>query len=209
MMPEVEVLNRESRPVGKIELPQEIFGAPVRKDIIHEAVRNYLANRRQGTAATKTRGLVRGGGRKPWRQKHTGRARAGSIRSPLWRGGGVVFGPMPRDYSYRLPRKMKWAAINSALSAKLADGEIVVVDDISITKPKTKQMVSLLEGLGLKKSVLIVIPERDRTLELAARNIPTVDVTMVNELNIYTILTHEKLLFTQKAVEKMKEVCLG
>ncbi len=208
-MPEIDLLNKDNKPVGRVELPSEVFDVAVRRDILHEVVRNHLANRRQGTAATKTRGLVRGGGKKPWKQKHTGKARAGSNRSPLWRGGGVVFGPSPRDYSYKLPKKLKWFALNSALSAKLSDGEIIVVEDLPIVEPKTKNMVSLLKGFGLKNSVLIIVPEKNRALELAARNIPNVDVVRVNELNVYNILTHERLLVTQGSVERMKEVYLG
>jgi len=207
-MPEVEVVDKENNPVGKTELPDEIFGVEVNKALLHEVVLNHLANKRQGTATTKTRGLVSGGGRKPYRQKGTGRARAGSIRSPLWRGGGTVFGPQPRDYSYKLPKKKKWLALSSALAAKLSDGEIIVIDDLSINEPKTKAVKGLLKNLGLK-NVLMVIPERDETLELAARNIPRVDVARVKELNVYSILVHEKLLISQNAIEKMKEVYLG
>lgn len=208
-MPEVEVLNKENKSVGTVELPPDIFGAEVKKELLHEVVRNHLANKRQGTASTKTRGLVSGGGRKPYRQKGTGRARAGSIRSPLWRGGGTVFGPLPRDYSYRLPKKVKWAALSSALSAKLSDGEIMVIDDLSIPEPKTRILAGLLKGLGLKNNILIIVPEKDEVLELAARNIPKVDIARVGELNVYSILTHEKLLITKDAIERIKEVYVG
>jgi large subunit ribosomal protein L4 len=208
-MPEVEVLNKENKSVGTVELPPDIFGAEVKKELLHEVVRNHLANKRQGTASTKTRGLVSGGGRKPYRQKGTGRARAGSIRSPLWRGGGTVFGPLPRDYSYRLPKKVKWAALSSALSAKLSDGEIMVIDDLSIPEPKTRILAGLLKGLGLKNNILIIVPEKDEVLELAARNIPRVDIARVGELNVYSILTHEKLLITKDAIERIKEVYVG
>jgi len=207
-MPQVDVIDRENKPVGRIDLPTEIFGAEVKRALLHEVVRNYLANMRQGSACTKTRGLVSGGGRKPWRQKGTGRARAGSIRSPLWRGGGTVFGPRPRDYSYKLPKKMRWAALSSALSAKLSDGELMVVDDLSLPEPKTRLLVGLLRGLGLDSSTLIILPEKDGVLELAARNIPRVDVARVSELNAYAILSHEKVVFTKGAVEKMREVYL-
>jgi large subunit ribosomal protein L4 len=207
-MPQVDVIDRENKAVGKIDLPPEIFGTEVRKALLHEVVRNYLANMRQGSASTKTRGLVSGGGRKPWRQKGTGRARAGSIRSPLWRGGGTVFGPRPRDYSYKLPKKMKWTALSSALSAKLSDGELMVVEELSLPEPKTRLLVGLLRGLGLDGSTLIVLPEKDGVLELAARNIPRVDVARVSELNAYAILSHEKVVLTRGAVEKMREVYL-
>lgn len=207
-MLQADVVNIENKPVGKVELPDEIFGAKVKKGLLHEVVRNYLANQRQGTASTKTRGLVSGGGKKPWRQKHTGRARAGSIRSPLWRGGGTVFGPMPRDYSYRLPKKVKWLALGAALSAKFTDGEIVVVDDLPVVKPKTKDLYSFLKGFGLR-NVLILLPDDNKTIKLAARNIPNVDVAIVGELHVYDILLHEKLLMTRDAVERIKEVYLG
>ncbi len=207
-MPQVDVLNKENKSMGRLELPPEIFGVEVKKGLLHEVVRNHLANRRQGCASTKTKGLVSGGGRKPYRQKGTGRARAGSIRSPLWRGGGTVFGPRPRDYSYKLPKKVKWTALSSALTGKLSDGELIVVDELSVPEPKTKLLASLLNGLGLNGSLLIVLAEKDVNLELAARNIHRVDVTRVSELNVYSILSHEKIILTKNAVEKMKEVYL-
>ncbi|MBI4688452.1 MAG: 50S ribosomal protein L4 [Nitrospirae bacterium] len=206
-MPEVDILNKEKKAIGKIDLPAELFEVPVNKGLLHEAVRNYLANQRQGTAATKTKGLVSGGGKKPWKQKHTGRARAGSNRSPLWRGGGIVFGPQPRDYSYRLPKKVKWAALNSALSAKFSDGEVIIIDTLNIDEPKTKKLVSLLKGFGLgDNKVLIIIPDKENNLELAARNMPNVAVSRIGCLNTYDILAHQKLLITKAALEHMKEV---
>lgn len=208
-MPQVDIFNKENNTVGTMELPSEIFDVEVKKGLLHEVVRNHLANRRQGTASTKTRGLVSGGGRKPYRQKGTGRARAGSNRSPIWRGGGTVFGPMPRSYSYKLPKKVKWGAISSALTAKFSDGEIIVVDDISIPASKTRVLAELLKDFGLKDNVLIILPDRNEVLERAARNIPRVDVTRVNELNVYSILNHAKLILTKDAVERMKEVYLG
>ena len=208
-MPEIDVINRENKSVGKAELPDDIFSVEVKKGLLHEVVRNQLANRRQGNAATKTRGLVRGGGRKPYRQKGTGRARAGSNRSPVWRGGGTTFGPQPRDYSYKLPKKMKWLALSSALAAKLADEEIMIVDDLSLKEPKTREVRGLLDGLGLKCSALMVISEKNESLERASRNIPGVNVARVGELNVYSILAHEKLVISRDALEKMKEVYLG
>ncbi|MCK5138587.1 MAG: 50S ribosomal protein L4 [Thermodesulfovibrionia bacterium] len=204
---QVDIISMENKPVGKVELPNDIFGVAVKKGILHEVVRNYLANQRQGTAVTKTRGKVSGGGRKPYRQKGTGRARAGSNRSPLWKGGGTVFGPVKRDYSYKLPKKVKWTALGAALSSKFSDGEILVVKDFSLEKPKTRELVTLLKGLGLK-NVLIILPAEDETIKRAARNVPNVKIGVVGKLNVYEILFHEKLLFTQKAVEKMKEVYL-
>jgi len=208
-MAEFDIISKENKSVGKVDLPDDIFGVDVKKGLLHEVVRNHLANRRQGCSATKTRGLVSGGGKKPWRQKGTGRARAGSNRSPLWRGGGTVFGPQPRDYSYKLPKKMKWAALSSALSVKLSNAEVVVIDELSVSEPKTKEVRGLLDGLNIDRNVLIIVPSRNETLELAARNIPGVTVSRVSELNVYSVLAHEKLLITKEAVEKMKEVYLG
>ncbi|RMG66802.1 MAG: 50S ribosomal protein L4 [Nitrospirae bacterium] len=206
-MPEIEVKDRENKVVGKITLPENIFGLKVKKDILHAAVVNYLANQRQGTHATKTRGMVSGGGKKPWRQKHTGRARHGSIRSPLWKGGGVVFGPQPRDYSYKLPKKQKRLALKIALSAKLKDDELTVVDSINFDKPRTKDMVTFLKGLGLdSKSVLIVTEEKDDNVYLSARNIPGVDVMRAQDLNTYEILVHQNVVITRDALKKIQEV---
>ena len=208
-MLQADILNKDNKSVGKVELPSDIFGTDVKKGVLHEVVRNYLANQRQGSAVTKTKGFVSGGGAKPYKQKGTGRARAGSNRSPLWKGGGTVFGPQQRDYSYKLPKKVKWAALSSALSAKYADGEVMVIDDLSIESPKTKILSGLLKGLGLKNDVLIVVAERNRALELAAKNIPKVDIAKVNDLNVYAVLAHGKLLILKDAVKRMEEVYLG
>lgn len=208
-MPQIDIRDKKNKPVGKADLPDDIFSAEVKKGLLHEVVVNHLANKRQGTAATKTRGLVSGGGKKPYRQKGTGRARSGSNRSPLKRGGGTVFGPQPRDYSYKLPKKVKWQALGSALAAKFADGEIVVVDDLSVAGPKTKMVTEMLRDLGLQKSVLMIVPEKNEALELAARNIPRVHVARVNELNVYSILAHETLLIARDSIERMKEAYLG
>jgi large subunit ribosomal protein L4 len=207
-MPEREVRDIKNEVKGKVDLPEGIFGLPVRKDILHTSVVNYLANQRQGTHATKTKGLVSGGGKKPWKQKHTGRARAGSIRSPLWRGGGTIFGPLPRDYSYRLPKNLKRRAVGEALSAKVADGAITILDTITMEKPRTQEVVKILRNLGLEgKSVLIVLPEKDNTILLSSRNIPRVTVLRVTDLNPYQILTHETILITRAALDKVPEVC--
>ncbi len=208
-MLEVEIINKEKKSVGKTALPEDIFGVSINKGLLHEVVRNHLANKRQGNASTKTRGMVRGGGRKPYKQKGTGRARAGTIRSPLWKGGGTVFGPHPRDYSYKLPKKAKWVALSSALAAKFADGEIRIIDDLTVAEAKTREVKNLLSGLGLESNVLMIIPEKDQKLELAARNLKRVSVARVNELNVYTILSHETLLISKDAVERMKEAYLG
>ena len=208
-MAQVDLINKANESVGKAELPDDIFGVEVKKGLLHEVVLNHLANKRQGNASTKNRANVRGGGRKPFKQKGSGRARQGTIRSPLLRGGGVVFGPLPRDYSYKLPKKAKWAALSSALSAKFADGEIMVMDEINVTEPKTKAMVELLSGIGLKNNVLIIVPDKNINLELAVRNIPRVNVARVKELNVYSVLSHGKLIVTKDAVERMKEAYLG
>jgi large subunit ribosomal protein L4 len=205
-MPEIELKDIQNNGKGKVTLPDEIFGFQGRKDILHSSVVNYLANQRQGTHATKTKGLVSGGGKKPWKQKHTGRARAGSNRSPLWRGGGIIFGPQPRDYSYKLPRTIKRRALGEALSAKLSGGQITVVESIAVEKPRTKEMVQILKNLELEgKSVLIVLPEKEEAILLSSRNIPGVKVTRAMDLNPYEILTHEKVLMTKKALEALSE----
>ncbi|MGB4186359.1 MAG: 50S ribosomal protein L4, partial [Limnochordia bacterium] len=170
-MPKVAVYNMEGVQIGDIELNDAIFGVTINEALMHQAVLSHLANRRQGTAATKSRGMVRGGGRKPWRQKGTGRARVGSIRSPLWVGGGVVFGPQPRDYSFSLPKKARRMALKSALSAKVRDGELIVLDELNIEEPKTKLMVKVLKALNADKKPLIVIGDWDANIELATRNI--------------------------------------
>src|SRR3989338_1625669 len=159
---QVDVLNKENKPVGKIELPADIFGAEVKKEVLHEVVRNYLANQRQGTAATKTKGLVSGGGKKPYKQKGTGRARAGSSRSPLWRGGGTVFGPIPKTYNSKLPKKVKKAAVRSALSMKLGNNELLVVNEFPPSSHKTKDMLSLLAGIRAdREKTLLVLHEKN------------------------------------------------
>jgi large subunit ribosomal protein L4 len=206
-MIEIEVKDRNNNIVEKINLRDDIFGVRAKPGVIHEAVNNYLADQRQGTHATKTRGLISGGGKKPWRQKHTGRARAGSIRSPLWRGGGTVFGPKPRDYSYNLPKKVKKLALMTALSAKLSDGEFVIIDDFSIEKPRTKEIIVALKNLGLTgKSVLIVLPEKDNTIALSVRNVPGVGITRAADLNIYDVIAHNILLMTKEAVIRLEDI---
>jgi large subunit ribosomal protein L4 len=205
-MPELEIRDKNNNAVGKIALADDVFGVAAKEGVIHNAVVNFLANQRQGTHATKTKGLVRGGGKKPWKQKHTGRARSGSNRSPLWRGGGIVFGPQPRDYSYALPRKARQLALKAALSGKLSDGEITVIDSLTVEKPKTKGMVSLLKGLDLEgKSTLIIVPDYDEAVFLSSRNIPGVTVRRVSELNSYDVASHSRLLMTRGAAEMLSE----
>ncbi len=204
-MTEIDIINSENNVVGKYVL-QKIDPSSVRKEVIHDVVVNYLANQRQGTHATKTRGLVRGGGRKPWRQKHTGRARQGSIRSPLWRGGGTIFGPQPRDYSYSLPSKMKRVALREAIEGKISDKELIVIDNLNITRPKTKDMVSLIKRLNLEgKSILIVTPEKDENVILSARNIPGVSVVRIQDLNAYNIVTHDMVIINRDAMGLLEE----
>lgn len=205
-MPELEIKDRNNKIAGKINLPEGIFGLAVKSDILHAAVTNFLANQRHGTHATKTKGLVSGGGKKPWKQKHTGRARAGSIRSPLWRKGGTIFGPQPRDYSYSMPKQAKRLALRAALSAKLADGEIAFIDDLSIEKPRTKDITSIIKNLGLEgQSLLIVIPENDDNIKLSARNIPGVNTMRAADLNTYSVISHDRLLITKEAVARIEE----
>lgn len=184
-------------------LREEIFHARVSPALLHEAVMMQQSSRRAGTAATKSRGEVQGGGRKPWRQKGTGRARAGSIRSPLWVGGGTVFGPRPRDYSYRIPRSARRAALISALSLKRRENKILVVETIELSEPKTKQMRRLLEGLGVG-SALIVLAEANRNVELAARNLPNVKVLRAEGLNVYDVLRYEHLILTEGSLRAVE-----
>ncbi|MBC7345020.1 MAG: 50S ribosomal protein L4, partial [Clostridia bacterium] len=189
-MPKVGVYDEVGNRVGEMELKESIFGAEINKTLMHEAVLSYLAGRRRGTAKTKTRGEVRGGGRKPWRQKGTGRARAGSIRSPLWRHGGVVFGPVPREYGYKLPKKARRAALKSALTARMQDGDVIVVRSLALEQPKTREMVKVLNSLGAGEDALIVLPERDEGIERSARNLPAVTVMLAKDLNTYEVLNH-------------------
>jgi large subunit ribosomal protein L4 len=205
-MPEVEIKDKNNNPAGKMDLPEEMFAVTAKEGAIHNAVVNFLANQRQGTHATKTKGLVSGGGKKPWKQKHTGRARSGSNRSPLWRGGGIVFGPQPRDYSYALPKKARQLALKATLSMKLSDGEMTILDSLNLDQPKTKDMVSLLKGLGLQgTSTLIVVPEYDAAVFLAARNIPGVSVKRASDLNAYDVSRHKRVLLTRSAAETLAE----
>src|SRR6058998_1137132 len=186
------------------QLKEEIFGAKVRPHLLHQTVVMQLNNLRAGTASTKTKGFVRGGGKKPWRQKGTGRARAGSIRSPLWVGGGTIFGPQPRDYSYRLPKKARKQALLSALSAKNRDGKIIVLDKWELAEPKTKLMRKILDDLKVT-SALIVIAQSDERVERSARNLPAVKVLRVEGLNVYDLLRHEHLILTEGSLRLIEE----
>ena len=204
-MPTVALYNINGERIGEVELSEDIFGSEINEAVLHDAVVAQLARRRLGTHDTKTRGEVRGGGRKPWRQKGTGRARAGSIRSPLWRGGGTVFGPHPRDYSYSLPKKVKRKALKSALSAKVKDGDIVVLDALTMETPKTKEMVKILNNLRVDDA-LLVTAAKDEVIEKSARNIPNIKTLVANGLNVYDILAYDKLVITKDAVAKVEEV---
>jgi large subunit ribosomal protein L4 len=198
------VVSQTRDRVGEIQVPAAGVSGPGREHLLHEAVRSQLASRRAGTAATKTRGLVSGGGKKPWRQKGTGRARAGSIRSPLWAGGGTIFGPQPRDYSYRLPKTARRAALRGALASRHAAGALLVVDRLTLPEAKTKRMIECLNGLGLAQgSVLIVLAAPDEILERAARNLPHVKVLQARGLNVYDVLGHAHLVLTREAVAQV------
>jgi large subunit ribosomal protein L4 len=202
---ELDVIDRQGTPIEKIAVADNTFGTEVKPHLFHQVVRMQLANRRRGTASTKTRGEVSGGGRKPWRQKGTGRARQGSTRSPLWRGGGVALGPKPRDYAYRLPKKVRRAALCSALSMKIQEGLLKVIDRLDIPAPKTRQMVSFLKDLRVEKAAIILLADENPNVQLAARNLPAVKVLRVEGVNIYDLLTHDYLICTREALMKLQE----
>ena len=204
-MANVAVLNMAGAQVGTIELNAAIFGIEANEHVMHLAVVQYLANQRQGTQSTKTRAEVRGGGRKPYRQKGTGRARQGSIRSPQWVGGGVVFAPKPRDYSFKLNKKVKRLALQSALSTKVAEGKIIVLDELTLSEVKTKEMVKVLGNIKCDNA-LIVMDGSNENVMLSARNIPAVKTASVNTINVYDLLKYNNLVVTKEAVEKIQEV---
>jgi large subunit ribosomal protein L4 len=195
----VPLLSQRNEPVGEVQLPAAVFNGPVRRHLLYEAVRMQRANRRAGTHATKTRGFVSGGGKKPWRQKGTGRARAGSSRSPLWVGGATIFGPQPRDYSYRLPASARKAALRSALASKVRDGKLLVLDSLTLEAPKTKLLVKLLTDMQVDNA-LIIIPSRDECLERAARNLPRIKVLRAEGANVYDLLRYDRLVLMHAAV---------
>jgi large subunit ribosomal protein L4 len=204
-MPTVDVLDLNNSKVGEMELADAVFGAEVNEALLYEAVRHYLAGLRGGNAKTKTRHEVAGSGKKLWKQKGTGRARTGSVRSPLWRHGGTVHGPVPRDYSYKLPRKMQLGALRSALTAKLLDGDLKVVSAFQLTSPKTKDMVATLKKFDATKKVLLVDTAENRNLELSARNLEGVEVVRSNEVHPYHLLGANRILLTQAAASKLSE----
>ncbi|WP_100012648.1 50S ribosomal protein L4 [Lentibacillus sediminis] len=205
-MPKIALLKQDGSQAGDVELNDSVFGIEPNKHVLHEAVVMQRASRRQGTHAVKNRSQVRGGGAKPWRQKGTGRARQGSIRSPQWVGGGTVFGPTPRSYSYKLPKKMRRLALKSALSVKVQEEDVVVLDSIAIEAPKTKEVVKMLGALNVDKKVLIVTAAKDETVARSASNLQGVNVQTVEELNVLDLLAHDKLILTKEAAEKAGEV---
>ncbi len=204
-MPSVALVDQKNKKIKDVEL-SGIFASEARPHLIHAAVVNQLANKRAGTASTKNKALVSGGGKKPFKQKGTGRARAGSSRSPLWRHGGTVFGPMPRDYSYDLPKKAKRAALVDALAAKVGESKMVLVDSLNLAEPKTKLMAAMLESLGIQESALVLIQNENANLMLAARNLPMVKVLRMENINVYDLLKYRYLITTQEALSVLQEV---
>lgn len=204
-MPSVAMVDQNNKKVKDVDLPG-LFSTEVRPHLMHAAVVNQLANRRAGTASTKNKALVSGGGAKPWKQKGTGRARSGSNRSPLWRHGGTCFGPMPRNYSYALPKKAKRAALIDALASKLTENRLVLIDKLELAEPKTSLISKMLEALGVQENALILIMSENKNLTLAARNIPSVKVLRMDNINVYDLLKYRYLITTQDALNSMQEV---
>ncbi|NEZ44476.1 50S ribosomal protein L4 [Paenibacillus alvei] len=205
-MPKVAVYNMSGAQVGEIELSDSVFGIEPNKHVLHDAVVMQLASMRQGTHKVKNRSEVSGGGRKPWKQKGTGRARQGSIRSPQWVGGGTVFGPTPRSYAYKLPKKVRRLAIKSALSSKVLAEQIIVIDSLALNTPKTKEFAAVLNNLKVDRKALVVLPDYNDNVALSARNIPSVKLVAADGVNVYDVLRHEKLIITKDAVQKVEEV---
>jgi large subunit ribosomal protein L4 len=196
----------EGASIGEIELKDEVFGIPVNKDALYQVTKMQLANKRQGTQSTLTRAEVRGGGAKPWRQKGTGRARHGSTRSPIWIKGGVTFAPKPRNYSYTLPKKLRRLALKSALSSKVEENNITVLDSLALSEAKTKEIVKVLNNLKVENKALVVIPGKDEAVERAARNLPNVKLAFVNTINVLDILNYDRFIITQDAARLVEEV---
>ena len=205
-MPKMDVYDIEGKKVSSVELKEEIFGIEPNEAVVHSVLVNFLANQRQGTQNTKTRAEVRGGGRKPWRQKGTGRARQGSIRAPQWIKGGIALGPKPRSYKYKVNKKEKRLAIKSCLSSKVLEKELVVVDSIPLKEIKTKDMVKALTNLKVEGKTLILLPEKNETVQKSARNIEGVKTTLVNTINVYDLLKYKNLVITLDTVKKLEEV---
>ena len=205
-MTKLALYKMSGEQTGEVEVSDDVFDIEINEHVMYEAVKTYMANQRQGNQSVKTRSEVRGGGRKPWRQKGTGRARAGTIRSPLWKGGGVVFAPKQRDYSKKLPKKVKRLAMKSAFSSKALNDEMVVLDELKLDNIKTKSMVDILSNLNVDKKALIVTGDNDKTVYYSARNIKGVKTTNVNTLNVYDILNYDKFIITKDALKKVEEV---
>ncbi len=204
-MLKVDVLNMQGKKVKDIELQESVFGVEVNDILVHAALVNFLANQRQGTQSTKTRAEVRGGGRKPWRQKGTGRARQGSIRAPQWIKGGIALGPKPRSYKYAIPKKMRRQALRSVLTSKVQEGNLVVVDKMELKEIKTKEMVNVLNNLKVNKA-LIVLEDKNLNVQASSRNIENVKTTLVNTINIFDLLKYDSLVATEEAIKKIEEV---
>jgi large subunit ribosomal protein L4 len=204
-MPVVKVKNLKSEEVGELELSDEVFGAPLNKALIYSAVKCYMANQRAGTSATKTRGDTSGSGRKLWKQKGTGRARIASLRSPLWKGGGNVHGPQPRDWSYQIPKKMRRGAIRSVLSERLREGGLVIVDSFELSSHKTRDLVVTLDGLGLNKRTLVVDSIENDNLALSSRNLQEFTLVSPSNVNVYDLLTHEQIALTRDAATQLEK----
>ena len=205
-MPTIDVYNVEGKKVSTVDLKEEIFGIEPNENIVHSVLINFLANQRQGTQSTKTRSEVSGGGRKPWRQKGTGRARQGSIRAPQWIKGGIALGPKPRSYTYRVNKKEKRLAIKSVLSSKVLENQLVVIDKLPFKEIKTKQMVNVLEKNKVEGKTLIMLPEKNEAVQKSARNIEGVKTTLVNTINVYDLLKYNELVITLDTVKKLEEV---
>ncbi|OAN10053.1 50S ribosomal protein L4 [Exiguobacterium undae] len=205
-MPKVALLNQTGTQVGDIELADTVFGIEPNEAVVYDAIVMQQASRRQGTHDTKGRSEVRGGGRKPWKQKGTGRARQGSIRSPQWVGGGTVFGPTPRSYAYKLPKKVRRLALRSALSSKVANNEFIVLEGLTIDAPKTKDMISVFAALSIERKVLVVTADYNETVVLSTRNIPGVTVVDAAGVNVLDLVAHDKVIFTKDAVARVEEV---
>ncbi|NOR64983.1 MAG: 50S ribosomal protein L4 [Candidatus Scalindua sp.] len=200
----VQVFDNSGNPLEDISLPEERFGGKVRRELLRDTIIMHEANHRRGTASTKTRGEVKGGGRKPWKQKHTGRARAGDIRSPIWKGGGVIFGPRPRDYSFSMHRKAKKVALQSAILSKLIDNEVILINGLELDSPSTKKMATLLKCLDIRESCLIVMQEFDETIWKSTRNIYNVKLRVASDLNAYDVIKYKKLLIVKDVLDGLK-----
>ncbi|NLO20508.1 MAG: 50S ribosomal protein L4 [Syntrophomonadaceae bacterium] len=205
-MPKVALYDVSGAQIGELELNDNIFGIEPNQAVLYDFVKMQLANKRVGTASSKTRAEVRGGGKKPWRQKGTGRARVGSSRNPIWKGGGIVFGPKPRDYSYRLPKKVRRLAMKSALSSKVIENSMVILDQLNLDEPKTKDFIKILDSLKIDKDTLVITADSNPNVDKSARNIPGVKPLKVDSINVYDLLKYDTLLITRDAVARIEEV---